>query len=366
MDNVTHSLFALTLARTPLGRAGRGTTAALLLASNAPDIDVVAAAGGALGYLEWHRGPSHGPLGVIGLGLLTAGLVWGGRRLFHREPGGESFASLAGVSVLGVLLHVAMDFPTAYGTRLLSPFEWTWYAADWMPIIDIYLLAALAAGLLFGRPPAVRARNAAIVLALMGANYGLRATSHQRAIALAPEAFGGKLPARCEAAVPAGDLVERWPRDASGTARERAAGRCLVEVAAIPTFLSPFRWQLVAQLSNAYETTTFDLLDAGWQGSAGGEGSPRRGVRHSNQWTPAVIRAAETEVGRVFLGFARFPAASSSLEADGSRTVIWRDLRFIEGEGASAGARGEVRGGLFTAVVRIGADGSIVEQHLGR
>ena len=56
MDNLTHSLFALTLARTPLSRAGRGTTAALLLASNAPDIDIVATAGGAVTYLECIEG----------------------------------------------------------------------------------------------------------------------------------------------------------------------------------------------------------------------------------------------------------------------------------------------------------------------
>ena len=49
MDNVTHTLFALTLARTPLGR-GRGTTAALVLASNAPDVDIVAALGGGAQY----------------------------------------------------------------------------------------------------------------------------------------------------------------------------------------------------------------------------------------------------------------------------------------------------------------------------
>ena len=79
MDNVTHSLFAATIARTPLGRAGRGTTAALILASNAPDIDIVATAGGAVNYLEWHRGPTHGPLGVIGLSLVTASIVWWGR-----------------------------------------------------------------------------------------------------------------------------------------------------------------------------------------------------------------------------------------------------------------------------------------------
>jgi len=65
LDNLTHSLFGLTLARTPLGRAGRGATTALFLASNAPDIDIVVTLGGAANYLEFHRGPTHGPLGVV-------------------------------------------------------------------------------------------------------------------------------------------------------------------------------------------------------------------------------------------------------------------------------------------------------------
>src|ERR1700716_2996868 len=85
MDNVTHTLFAATLARTPLSRAGRGTTAALILASNAPDVDIVATAGGAVKYLEWHRGPTHVRLGLAGLALITAGLVWIGRRVYDRR-----------------------------------------------------------------------------------------------------------------------------------------------------------------------------------------------------------------------------------------------------------------------------------------
>ena len=45
------------------------------------------------------------------------------------------------------------------------------YAVDWMPIIDIYLLIALAAGLIFGRASPRAARlNACIVLMLMAAN----------------------------------------------------------------------------------------------------------------------------------------------------------------------------------------------------
>ncbi|HEV3139674.1 MAG TPA: metal-dependent hydrolase, partial [Vicinamibacterales bacterium] len=157
MDNVTHTLFALTLARTPLGRAGRGTTAALILASNAPDVDIVTAIpGGFVTYLRWHRGPTHGLLGIVGLGLVSAAIVWAfnrvsgarglvGRRSASGRDGGSrasgapaSFLMLTAVSEIGIVLHVLMDLPTSYGTRLLSPFDWRWFAVDWMPIIDIY------------------------------------------------------------------------------------------------------------------------------------------------------------------------------------------------------------------------------------
>ena len=154
MDNLTHSLFALTLGRTELGRAGRGTTAALLVASNAPDIDVLSTLGGATQYLRWHRGPTHGPLGLVALSLLTGGAVWMACRLLDRRrnrsdlqppaspvpPGSASFAMLTMVSAIGVLMHILMDLPTSYGTRLLSPFDWHWYGVDWMPIVDVFLL----------------------------------------------------------------------------------------------------------------------------------------------------------------------------------------------------------------------------------
>ncbi len=153
MDNLTHTLFALTLARTPLARAGRGTTAALVLASNAPDIDIVARVGGTDAYLRWHRGPTHGPLGIVALGLLVAVLVRLGLPFLDKsseENAAASWPMLIAVSMIGVFCHVLMDFPTSYGTRMLSPFDWHWFAVDWMPIVDVYLLFALGAGLLFG------------------------------------------------------------------------------------------------------------------------------------------------------------------------------------------------------------------------
>src|SRR5438552_2368946 len=80
-----------------------------------------------------------------------------------KEPS-ASFAMLFVVSMIGIVCHILMDFPTSYGTRPLSPFSWNWFAADLMPIVDLYLIAALFAGLLFGQmSEASRRRNAAIV-----------------------------------------------------------------------------------------------------------------------------------------------------------------------------------------------------------
>ena len=128
MDNVTHTLFALTLARPRLGRAGRGTTTALVLASNAPDIDIVTTAGGVANYLHWHRRPTHGLPGI-----LHARCRHGRTRLERpallRRPAcahtsderrhragtthvaNASFRALVLVSIVGVLLHVLMDLP---------------------------------------------------------------------------------------------------------------------------------------------------------------------------------------------------------------------------------------------------------------
>ena len=375
MDNLTHTLFALTLARTPLGRAGRGTTAALLLASNAPDIDIVATAGGAVNYLAWHRGPTHGLFGIVGLGVTVAGLVWAGRAIVDRREQGArtpsaarpdaSLVMLAAVSILGVLLHVLMDLPTSYGTRLLSPFTWHWFGADWLPIVDIYLLMALLAGLWFGRASAVAGRrNAAIALTLMAANYGVRGTAHHRALMLVPELFGPTLPPPCQTPAPNTGGIDTWPLPDRDAAAPVGGSRCLVEAAAMPSFISPFQWRIILHLSNAYELRDVNLLDASLRlGDAEPAAPWRLTVRYPNVWVPAVTTAARTHLGQVFLGFSRFPAARSAVDASGVTTVRFTDIRFA---GGVRGLDAEVRRvDPFTATVRIGVDGQILEETLG-
>jgi membrane-bound metal-dependent hydrolase YbcI (DUF457 family) len=373
MDNLTHTLFAVTLGRTPLGRAGRGTTTALVLASNAPDIDIITTVRGSAAYLRWHRGPTHGPLGIVVLALVTAGIVWAIQRYADRKgeapdkAPGASFGMLFVVSMVGVLCHILMDLPTSYGTRLLSPFSWSWFAADLMPIVDVYLIAALFAGLLFGQASqASRRRNAAIVLVLMAANYGVRAVAHREAIALAPRVFGPLTPPSCHPNR-VDRLVVQWPTAAGAmtvTPAPTGASRCLVELAAMPTFLSPFKWRLIARLSNAYELHDLDVLDRRLRRPAEvGEAPWRLTVRYPDQWNPTVRAAAAAPLAQTFLGFSRFPAARWIVDQEtGVATVRWTDMRFVAGPIDQR----TTRGNLFTATVRLGPDGRLLDAKLGQ
>ncbi|HEY2907138.1 MAG TPA: metal-dependent hydrolase [Vicinamibacterales bacterium] len=366
MDNLTHSLFGLTLARTPLGRATRGTTATLVIASNIPDIDGLSAVGGTASYLQWHRGPAHGPIGVVLLSVASAGLVWGWQRFGVRgnqsRPSAASFGLLFAVALIGVLLHVLMDFPTTYGTRLLSPFDWHWFAVDWMPIIDGYLLVALGVGLAFGRvSDAAGRRNAAIVLVLMAANYGVRGVAHHRAVAMATRVFGPRLPAACDPASDPPSVVDSWPREDAKTVSDQPSKRCLVEIAAMPSFASPFKWRLIARLSNAYELQDIDLLDSRFSTD-----SDRlwRVTLRPNIWTPPAFQAAATPFGQVFLGFSRFPAARSIVDTSGSAIVRFNDVRFAGGLfNMNQPQRGP---DPFTVTIQLGPDGTLRSEHVGR
>lgn len=260
-------------------------------------------------------------------------------------------------------MHVLMDLPTAYGTRLLSPFDWHWFSTDWMPIVDIYLLVVLAAGLLFGQASqTARRRNASIVLVLVMANYGLRAAAHHQALVDAPRLFGPLLPQRCDADDLSGILVS-WPPAAASTPPE-AGKRCLVEMVAIPTFVSPFSWRMIAHVSNAFEIQDLDLLDPRFRRPPGeSEVMWRTTLRVPNVWTPAVFAAASSPLGRTFLGFARLPAARSFVEPSGAATVRWSDVRFAA---AFVPLDQPTRNNnLFTVRVRIAPDGQIVQEQLG-
>ena len=351
MDNLTHSLFGWTLARAGLGRRLPHATATLIVASNVPDIDIVAGFRDGVDYLAVHRGPTHGPLGVVGLGLLTAALisVWRrassrGSRAPDRDRAARHFVSWWLLAMIGIVCHVLMDLPTSYGTRLLSPFVWTWYALDWMPIIDVYLwlvlIVALVAGSRLGRE-----RAALIALGLMACDYSARAILHHRALDNGALVNAAGIEAPCMAAP---TLVSH-----TGEARPHAAGfdGCL-EAAALPTFLSPFTWRVIRQQSNGYEL------------------SDRRVFGHSqtiqSAWLPSdngnAERVRPTRPGRVYLDFARFPIAELMARTPSLTTVRLSDARFVvmpvNVRGLSASAR-------LSVIITVDGAGRVVEQRFG-
>jgi membrane-bound metal-dependent hydrolase YbcI (DUF457 family) len=360
MDNLTHTLVGATLARTRLG-GGRGTMAALLLASNAPDVDIVTAWRGTDGYVHWHRGPTHGPVGLVTLAFATAAIVWGAGRLMKSDGKNTwaPFGRLLIASVAAITAHVLMDLPTAYGTRLLAPFDWHWFSLDWLPIVDVYLLAILAAGLWFGSAPARRRRSLATVLILILANYGLRAAAHRFSIDAARRAFGPSL-GTCEASTAARWGISRWP-DTDGAARPD--GTCFIDIAAMPTLLSPFRWRIITQFPNTYELHDVDLLET-WSPQTGiAPAFWRQVVRYPNHWTPPVFAAATSHVGQVFLGFSRYPAARSVQDRNGGAVVRWTDMRFVQG--ALLTDQPVRMPNPFNVTIRLDPDGRVIQEQIG-
>ena len=211
---------------------------------------------------------------------------------------------LVAVSIVGVLLHVLMDLPTSYGTRLLSPFDWHWFAVDWMPIVDIYLLMALVIGLL-GRSDAGAAPRQGRVRAAADGDQLRRA--RRPPIIRRSRSRRACSVRRCRRRAirrrPPPPIVDRWPR-AAAPSSPPPGKRCLVEMIAMPSFTSPFSWRIIAQMSNAYEIHDIDLLDRQLPRAGDADrthrGGPRSGTRTCGR-RPCCRRRRRTSV-RCFSG----------------------------------------------------------------
>src|SRR5687767_1942277 len=120
MDNLTHSLTGLMLSRAGLNKAVPRASWLLLMAANAPDVDVISMIGGAGTYLQYHRWMTHA---LVMLPVIAILPVLAMRFLFRqRLPWLRAWT----VSLIGVASHVALDFTNPYGIRLLLPFSDAW------------------------------------------------------------------------------------------------------------------------------------------------------------------------------------------------------------------------------------------------
>ena len=307
MDNITHTLTGLALSQAGLNRKTRFATAALLIGSNLPDIDVFwSRGGGGTNYIEYHRGITHSLVGVVALGAVLAAILYYLGRLFPGKSGGANDGTsslnvrwLFGVCWIGTGGHLLMDYTNAYGVRPFLPFSDRWYALDIMPIVDLPLLLALILGL--GIPALLRViseevgagrpsyqRGAILSLIFLVLLWGLRGFAHQRALGmLEGHTYGDENPVR---------------------------------VGAFPTFVSPFAWTGVVETSSSFLLLNVNALASDVDPTQSRE-FPKP------EPSPAIAAALRSHTGAVFSHFARFLWIQTE-ETDDGYVVTLHALRF--------------------------------------
>jgi inner membrane protein len=185
MDNVTHSLVGLMLARV----SGKNA-AMMVIAANLPDVDIISWAGGTLTYLEYHRGIMHS--------LTAAPLIALIPMLLFRSRTWQTYAAC----MAAVLSHLLLDWTNTYGIRLLLPFSGRWLHRDMTDVVDPWILlvllvaiAAPALASLVGSEIGAKKSSGAkrgwawVALGFLLVYEGGRFAAHQRAL----EVMGARL-----------------------------------------------------------------------------------------------------------------------------------------------------------------------------
>jgi inner membrane protein len=312
MDNLTHSLTGLALARAGLDRLTPRASLILLLAANTPDIDIITAWGGAHVYLDHHRGITHSLLALPLVAALPPLVAW-------RFTWGAYLAS-----TVGVLTHLLMDWTNIYGIRLLTPVSERWFRLDIISVVDPWIWAVLilttlwpllarlvsgeiSSGARMQSKPGVGLARVALVLLLIYA--GARFILHERALAVLDSRL--------------------W------------LGRAPVHVAAFPTLANPMAWTGLVEVSHAWVQVPMNL------------------ARNSEPGEPTVFYksppdeiASRTAPFAAFLRFSQFPIWRSlpAPGAEGGQIVEASDLRF--------GVPGE---GRFAAIAKVSESGKVLE-----
>src|SRR5471032_3032549 len=152
MDNITHSIIGFGVGELvhrslpPEARQDSQRTRHRLLlvscalASNFPDLDLFLGKllPDPLGYLLNHRGHTHTLLFAIPQALLLAALLWllwpSARALLNASK--TARWGLAASVLLGLALHLLMDYTNSYGIHPFYPFDGRWFYGDMVFIVE--------------------------------------------------------------------------------------------------------------------------------------------------------------------------------------------------------------------------------------
>ncbi|OLC55297.1 MAG: hypothetical protein AUH92_02445 [Acidobacteria bacterium 13_1_40CM_4_69_4] len=349
MENVSHTLAGLVLARSGLDRTTPLATTALLVGANLPDVDLAwSSFRSALVYYHYHRGWTHSLLGFTVLTiLLWAALLGIDRWCLARRAGTAARARalpLLAAAAIGVGSHLLMDAANSYGLRPLLPWSDGWMYGDLWVIVDPWLWlflggaaymtgrrgprrdmvwsmgAAAAAIVVLSAPIVPAACRAAwsvglLLTVALGRAAARRPPAARRSwIALAGLSltlgYAGLCLASHHAAL--GRLESLVADDPGGAAA----------AAVLPRPVDPLRWEAFVADGGAIRHRTIGAMPALDPAADSWDVFERRSEDR------AVRSLSKTCAGRVVLEFFRFPFATIEDEPGGGRSVVVRDARY--------------------------------------
>jgi membrane-bound metal-dependent hydrolase YbcI (DUF457 family) len=309
LDPLTHALASYTLKRAAFPRISGAATIAVVLAGVIADVDFLSSYFGPSAYLTFYRTSFHSLLAALLLSLLVTLPFF-----FFKSKNAENQTSRATIFIAALaaaLLHLLLDVLQSAGIELFWPFSARRIALDWLPPLDLWVLAILLAGILLpllsglvteeigARSKGPRGRlGASLALAALILYLVVRIIYHGSAIAaLESRTYRGELPRK---------------------------------VAAFAESSSPLRWHGIVETERALHEVEVPV-------GPGADFDPASATTsYKPEPSPALDAARNSAVARRFLQVARFPKATVEKTAEGYH-VILRDFPY--NCGASCGWR---------------------------
>jgi inner membrane protein len=320
MDNLTHTLTGVLLARAGLSRLTPRAVWIAAIGANIPDIDVVSLAAGTVPYFIYHRWATHAILFAPLMAVLPVLLVAAISRA--KLPWFKAWL----VSLIAVTSHLLLDFTNPYGIRLWLPFSDEWPALDSTHVVDIWIWAFLILAVLWP-----------MLSGLVGSEIGAKRTSGRgpaiaALIGIALYDSGRYM------------LHDRAVKILESRVYDGAAPRRAV---AFPHFANPLQWDGWVETEKSWQAVPVNLTE---------EFDPEpQTVSWKADEHPAMAVARRLPIFQVMMKFARTPYWRVSPAADhpDANRVELIDLRF--GRDGRSG---------FTATALVQHNGQVLESGL--
>ncbi|MGH9617099.1 MAG: metal-dependent hydrolase [Acidobacteriaceae bacterium] len=359
MEPVTHLLTGACLGRSGFNRITAYATFAMVVAAEAPDIDMLWELRGPVAELQHHRGITHTFLGAPFMALAVTGVVWLWhrwqlRRLHKVSASAGDHQTKRGQTALPVrwgwiwflaliadLSHLLLDWTNNYGLRPFFPFNSHWYAGNIFFIFEPALFGAL------------------LIALLMPAILGLA----DREIGVRRQMFRGRSWAIFALVFAIVLGCWRWAEHERALhllAQQTYQNEPVLKMTVSPYPADVFRWFGVVETRDFYQTAILNTRTDTFTNQAPDD------LYYKQPQTPAILAAKRSWLGRVFLDWSQFPYVEEigtvNPFPNGARytRVQFQDLRFAYNALFLHGRSGNPLGGIVT----VAPDGQVDQMEM--